>query len=158
MVNSRPALVGAAGRGGRHGCGAGARVRRAAWRRCRRTAGPRDGGQVYRCKRCGRSFTAFSGTPFAGYRFPPDVIALAVRYYLRYRLSYADVAEWLAERGVHVDRSTIYDWVQRFTPLYQAAARPHRRGVGRRWSVDETYVRVAGAGGTPTGPSTSTGR
>ena len=42
-------------------------------------------------------------TPFSGYRFPPDIIALAVRWYLRYRLSYADVAELLAERGVRVD-------------------------------------------------------
>src|SRR5688572_17836850 len=104
----------------------------------------RDGGQVYLCKRCGRTFTDVSGTAFAGYHFPPDIIALAVRYYLRYRLSYAEVAEWLAERGVHVDRSTIFDWVQHFTPLYQEAARPHRHRVGRRWSVDETYVRVAG--------------
>ena len=80
--------------------------------------------------------------PFSGYRFPPDVIALAVRYYLRYRLSYGDLAEWLAERGVHVDRSTLCDWVQHFTPLYQDAARPYRRRVGRVWSVDETYVRV----------------
>ena len=102
----------------------------------------RRGAQVYRCQRCGRTFTALSGTPFSGYHFPPDVIALAVRYYLRYRLSYGDLAEWLAERGIHVDRSTLYDWVQHFTPLYQAAARPHRQRVGRVWSVDETYVRV----------------
>ena len=50
-----------------------------------------------------------SATPFSGYRFPPEVIALAVRWYLRFRLSYADVAELLAERGVAVDPSTIYD-------------------------------------------------
>jgi IS6 family transposase len=44
--------------------------------------------------------TARSGSAFCGYRFPDEVIALAVRWYLRYRLSYADVSEWLAERGV----------------------------------------------------------
>jgi IS6 family transposase len=81
---------------------------------------------------------------FAGYRFPPDVILLAVRWYLRYGLSYRDVAELLAERGVEVDHVTIYRWVQRFTPLVIDAARPCRHSVGDRWFVDETYVRVAG--------------
>jgi transposase-like protein len=81
---------------------------------------------------------------FAGYRFPPGVILLAVRWYLRYGLSYRDVAELLAERGVEVDHVTIYRWVQRFTPLVIDAARPCRHSVGDRWFVDETYVRVAG--------------
>jgi IS6 family transposase len=53
---------------------------------------------------------------FAGYRFPPDVILLAVRWYLRYGLSYRDMEELLAERGIEVDHVTIYRWVQRFTP------------------------------------------
>ena len=44
---------------------------------------------------------------YSGYRFPPEIIALAVRSYLRYRLSYADVVELLAERGAHVDPSTL---------------------------------------------------
>jgi IS6 family transposase len=81
---------------------------------------------------------------FAGFRFPPDVILLAVRWYLRYGLSYRDVAELLAERGVEVDHVTIYRWVQRFTPLVIDAARPCRHSAGDRWFVDETYVRVAG--------------
>jgi len=81
---------------------------------------------------------------FAGYRFPPGVILLAVRWYLRCGLSYRDVAELLAERGVEVDHVTIYRWVQRFTPLVIDAARPCRHSVGDRWFVDETYVRVAG--------------
>ncbi len=81
---------------------------------------------------------------FAGYRFPPDLILLAVRWHLRYRLSYRDVQELLAERGVDVDHVTIYRWVQRFTPLVIDAARPCRHSVGDRWFVDETYVRVAG--------------
>jgi IS6 family transposase len=81
---------------------------------------------------------------FAGFRFPPDVILLAVRWYLRYGLSYRDVAELLAERGVDVDHVTIYRWVQRFTPLIIDAARPCRHSVSDRWFVDETYVKVAG--------------
>jgi transposase-like protein len=51
------------------------------------------------------------------------VIALAVRHSLRSRLSYADVVEWLAERGVMVDPSTSYDWVRAFTPRFVEAAR-----------------------------------
>jgi hypothetical protein len=60
---------------------------------------------------------------FAGFRFPPDVILLAVRWYLRYGLSYRDVEELLAERGIDVDHVTIYRWVQRFTPLMIEEAR-----------------------------------
>jgi IS6 family transposase len=81
---------------------------------------------------------------FVGFRFPPEVILLAVRWYLRYGLSYRDVEELLAERGVEVDHVTIHRWVQRFTPLVIEAARPCRHSVGDRWFVDETYVRVAG--------------
>jgi transposase-like protein len=72
------------------------------------------------------------------------VIALAVRWYVRYRLSYADVVEWFAERGLVVNRSRIYRWVQRFLPLFQDAARAHRHPVGQRWRVDETYTRLQG--------------
>ena len=81
---------------------------------------------------------------FAGFRFPPDVILLAVRWYLRYGLSYRDVEELLAERGVEVDHVTIDRWVQRFTPLVIEAARPCRHSAGDRWFVDETYVKVSG--------------
>jgi transposase-like protein len=72
------------------------------------------------------------------------VIVLAVRWYLRFGLSYRDVEELLAERGIQVDHVTIFRWVQRFTPLLAEAARPCRHAVGDRWQVDETYVKVAG--------------
>ena len=75
---------------------------------------------------------------FAGFRFPPDVIVLAVRWCLRFGLSYRDVEELLAERGIEVDHVTILRWVQRFTPLLAEAARPCRHAVGNRWHVDET--------------------
>ena len=81
---------------------------------------------------------------FAGFRFPPEVILLAVRWYLRFGLSYRDLEELLAERGVEVDHVTLYRWVQRFTPVVVDAARPCRHVVGDRWFVDETYVKVAG--------------
>jgi IS6 family transposase len=81
---------------------------------------------------------------FAGFRFPSEVITVAVRWYLRYGLSYRDVEELLAERGVEVDHVTVYRWVQRFTPLFADAARPLRHVAGDRWFVDETYIKVAG--------------
>jgi transposase-like protein len=79
---------------------------------------------------------------FAGFCFPSDVIVLAVRWYLRFGLSYRDVEELLAERGIDVDHVTVYRWVQRFTPLLAEAARPCRHSVGDCWQVDETYVKV----------------
>ena len=72
------------------------------------------------------------------------MITVAVRWYLRYGLSYRDVEELLAERGIEVDHVTVYRWVQRFTPLFADAARPARHAAGDRWFVDETYVKVAG--------------
>jgi transposase, IS6 family len=71
---------------------------------------------------------------FAGFRFPPEVILLAVRWYLSYR----DVKELLAERGIEVDHVTVFRWVQRFSPLLAEAAKPCRRAVGDRWHVDES--------------------
>src|SRR6266542_1073214 len=53
---------------------------------------------------------------FAGFRFPPDAIVLAVRWYLRFGLSYRDVEELLAERGVEVDHVTVHRWVLRGSP------------------------------------------
>ena len=85
-----------------------------------------------------------AGSAFAGFCFPPDVIVLAVRWYLRFSLSSRDVEELLAERGIEVDHATVYRWVQRFTRLLGEAARPCRHAVGDRWQVDETYVKVAG--------------
>ena len=84
------------------------------------------------------------GSAPAGYRFPRGVIAVAVRWYLRYGLSYRDVEELLAERGIEVDHVTVYRWVQTFTPEFIDAARTARHATGDRWFVDETYVKVAG--------------
>jgi transposase-like protein len=81
---------------------------------------------------------------FSGYRFPPEVITLAVRWYLRFGLSFRDVEELLAERGIEVDHVSIFRWVQRFAPEFAQAARARQHLVGDRWHVDETYLRVGG--------------
>lgn len=69
---------------------------------------------------------------FVGFRFPPEVFLVAVRWYLRFNLSYRDVEELLVERGVEVDHVTVYPWVQRFTPLLADAARFCRHRPGDR--------------------------
>jgi transposase, IS6 family len=81
---------------------------------------------------------------FAGFRFPREVISVAVRWYLRYGLSYGDVEELLAERGVTVDHVTACRWVQRFTPEFIEAARLCRHAPGDRWLAGETCVKVSG--------------
>ena len=70
---------------------------------------------------------------FAGFRFPPDVIMVAIRWYLRYSLSYRDVEELLAEHGIKADHVSIYRWVQRFPMMMIEAARPRRNATGDRW-------------------------
>jgi IS6 family transposase len=109
------------------------------WRRV--MAGGQGGGMSSR--RC-RPVSVVPCSAFKGFRFPPEIIVLAVRWYLRYGLSYRDLEELLAERGVEVDHVTVFRWVQCFTPLLVDAARPCRHAVGNRWYVDETYVKVAG--------------
>lgn len=69
---------------------------------------------------------------------------MSVSWYLRYGLSYRDLEELLAERGITVDHVTVYHWVQRFTPEFVEAARPCHHEPGNRWFVGETYVKVAG--------------
>ena len=95
---------------------------------------------------------------FTGFRFPADVIVVAVRWYLRYNLSYRDVEELLVERGIEVDHVTVYRRVQRFTPLLADAARFCRHSPGDRWFVDATYVRPTAPGVMSTARLTGTGR
>src|SRR3954464_5892852 len=85
-----------------------------------------------------------SSAAFAGFRYPPEVIMLAVRWYLRFGLSYRDLKELLAERGIDVDHVTLYRWVQRCTPLIVEAARPRRHAAAGRRFLDEKSVKVAG--------------
>jgi transposase-like protein len=74
---------------------------------------------------------------FVGFRFPSEIIVLAVRWYLRYRLSYRDVEELLAERGIEVDHVAIYRWVQRFNRC--SRTRPDHAGT--RWAIVGMWTR-----------------
>jgi len=81
---------------------------------------------------------------FKGHRFPAAIIIMAVRWYLKYKLSLADITELLLERGVNVSREAVREWVQKFGPQIAKSLNKKRRKIGKRWHVDETYVKVAG--------------
>ncbi len=103
-----------------------------------------DATRRYRCHTRRRTRIARTGTPFAGHRWPQEVVVTAVRRYLRYRRSAADVRDLLAERGDDVSVRTVVYRVQQCAPLlaragWRAAARP-----GARWWCDEPDVRVGG--------------
>jgi transposase, IS6 family len=85
---------------------------------------------------------------FAGFRFPPEVIVLAARWYLRFNLSYRDVEELLLERGVEVDHVTVFRWVQRFTPLLADAARFTATRPATGGSLTRRTSRSTATGGT----------
>jgi len=111
---------------------------------CQHPASKRDGRdaagrQRYACRACGRDFTARSASAFAGYRWPTEVILLAVRWSLSHPLSASSVMELLAERGIDVSKRTVLRWVQAFGPLLAAEVRKHRRPLGRKCYVDEVF-------------------
>ena len=81
---------------------------------------------------------------FRGFRFPAEVILWAVRWYLQFSISYRDLERMLADRGVIVDHTTMYRWVQRFAPELEKRMRRHLRLCRGPWHVDETYIRVSG--------------
>jgi IS6 family transposase len=77
-------------------------------------------------------------------RFPVEIILLCVRWYCKYGISYRDLAEMMQERGVEVDPSTIFRWVQRYAPEIEKRIRQFQGHRSGSWRVDETYVRVGG--------------
>ena len=81
---------------------------------------------------------------FRGRHFQDQIIVLCVRWYLRYSLSYRDVQELMAERGLSVDHSTVWRWVQRYAPILNQRIRREVRHPNRSWRIDETYIRMAG--------------
>jgi transposase, IS6 family len=82
--------------------------------------------------------------PFKWRHFQAEIILLCVRWYLRYALSSRDLEEIMQERGVDVDHTTIYRWVQRYAPEWEKRCRPHLKTTGDSWRVDETSVKVKG--------------
>ena len=80
----------------------------------------------------------------SGGRRAPELILCAARWYLRYSLSFRDVEELLAERGLAADHTTIWRWVQRYGPELEQRLRRHLKPTNKSWRVDETYIRVQG--------------
>ena len=81
---------------------------------------------------------------FKGHCFPAAIIKHAVYLKLRFSLSYRDIEELLRMRGVKVDHGTIQRWVFKFSPIFETNFRKKKKGVGGRWRMDETYVKVKG--------------
>jgi putative transposase len=79
---------------------------------------------------------------FKGAHFVKDIILTCVRWYLAYPLSYRQVEELMAERGVSVDHATIQRWVVKYSPQLEAEFHRRKRPVERSWRMDETYIRV----------------
>ncbi len=83
-----------------------------------------------------------SQNPFKWRHFQSDIILLCIRWYLRYSLSYRDLEEMMLERGLHVDHTTIYRWVQHYAPELEKRCRSHLKATNDSWRVDETYIKV----------------
>ena len=81
-------------------------------------------------------------SPFKWRHFEPTIILLCVRWYCRYQLSYRDVEEIMRERGLDVDHSTVFRWVQRYAPEINKRIRPYLKMSGTSYRVDETYIKV----------------
>jgi IS6 family transposase len=81
---------------------------------------------------------------FKGRQFTAEVILWAVRWYLMFPISYRDLELMLADRGVTVDHTTIFRWIQAYAPEIEKRIRPYLRVSNGSWRVDETYVRVKG--------------
>ena len=81
---------------------------------------------------------------FAGRHFDREVIILCVRWYLRYKLSFRDLVEMMAERGLSLAHTTIMRWVRRYASEFVKRWNRFGRSCGRSWRVDETYIKVRG--------------
>ena len=81
---------------------------------------------------------------FKGRHFDREIIVLCVRWYLRYKLSFRDLVEMMAERGLSLAHTTIMRWIQRYVPEFEKRWNRFARPVGRSWRVDETYVKIKG--------------
>jgi transposase, IS6 family len=82
--------------------------------------------------------------PFKYRHFEPQIILLCLRWYLRYSLSYRDLEEMMVERGLSVDHTSIYRWVQHYAPLVEKRCRAKLKPTNDSWRVGETYVKIKG--------------
>ena len=81
-------------------------------------------------------------SPFKWRHFAPEIIRRGVRWYLRYSLSYRDVEELMRERGLRVDHTTVFRWVQRYAPELDKCSRRHLKPTNDSYHVDEPYVKI----------------
>jgi len=81
-------------------------------------------------------------SPFKWLHFEPSVILLCVRWYCRYQPSYRGLEEMMRERGLSVDHTTVWRWVQKYAPEINRRMRPHLKMSGTSYRIDETYVKV----------------
>jgi transposase-like protein len=81
---------------------------------------------------------------YRGRTYDADIIELCVRWYITYRLSYRDLVEMMAKRGVVVSHTTILRWVVRYVPEFEKRWNRYARRVGTSWRVDETYIAIRG--------------
>jgi putative transposase len=103
------------------------------------------GYAVFRCGNCGRKFNERTGTPFNFLEFPTDIVFEIVLCRLLYKLSLRNLAQMFLLRGFEFTHEAVREWEERFAPLLAEHIRRKRKGkVGRRWYVDETYVKVRG--------------
>lgn len=80
--------------------------------------------------------------PFKWRHFQAEIVLLCVRWYLRYTLSYRDLEEMMKERGLSLDHTTIYRWVQYYAPELEKRCRPYFKTCNDSWKVDETDIKV----------------
>lgn len=102
------------------------------------------GGKVGKPKTSNPAFSMSTPSLFKWRHFLPEIILINVRWYCRYPLSYRDLEEMMAERGIEVDHSTINRWVLKYAPELDKRIRPHLQSTNDSWRVDETYIKVKG--------------
>jgi transposase, IS6 family len=88
--------------------------------------------------------TTGKNNPFKGRQFTAEIILWAVRWYLQFPIGYRDLERMLADRGIQVDHTTLFRWIQTYAPELDKRIRPHLRPTNGSWRVDETYIRVKG--------------
>ncbi len=103
------------------------------------------GYRRFRCLDCKRVCNERTGTPFNRLEYPKDIICPVVLWRFRYKLILRDLAEMFLQRGIVLTHETVRAWERKLAPLLSDKRRQRRHGaVGKRWYVDETYVRVQG--------------